>query len=557
MGQRTLKGAKNAGFRPGNALAAGRALAAEARDYGILDLIHESVISYDLDHRVTYWNAGAERLYGWTRQEVIGRRAEVVLEWAPAVFSEEILERLFAAGRWHGEFERRTKSGSAILVEVNLALRRNAAGEPVEIIATSKDISQRSRAVEELARSEAMYRNLFDHLPIAVIQTDTSALLEEFARLRAEGVTDLNAYIDEHPDFPMRAASLVRVTQINPEAVKLFGPEAAADFMGNVARFFRADQGTLRRHLLARWMGEESMTDEMRTVTFDGRTIDVVYKNNFSRALSAMGIGLNGMIDISRRVEAEEKLRQVRAEFAHAARIATLGELTGSIAHEINQPLTAITASGEAALRWLDKQSPDVEEAQDLIERMVVQARRAGDIIARIRDMASGKPPVCEPTSLNELVEEVLSFLLHELRMRDVQPRLELARDLPDVIVDATQLKQVLLNLILNALQAIEQHSNPERFLVVRTQGSADHVRVEVENDGPPIPQEVLLRLFESFFTTKPDGLGIGLSICQSIIEAHGGTIDCIPRTKGACFSFTLPVEVQGERAVSPQIKAP
>ena len=700
MGHAALKRTRNAGARPRGTGASAGTETSETRADEILNLIHESVIAYDLDHRITFWSAGAERLYGWTRQDVIGRKAEEVLEWTSAVLCDEILVELFAAGQWQGEFERKTKSGALILVEVNLALRRDAAGEPVEIIATSKDITdrrraeqeleqserryrgvfnrmpcafwevesasfpeafdrlraegvtslldyaeehpdfarafyetiqitdvndqavrmlgarsrsdligplariwsdergfleaadrlyrgeasherlskirtldgreidvfrtsiyvddlsrsgsmltgaidltERYRAVEQLERSEAKYRQLFDELPLAVIQTDTSELLKEFERIRAEGVTDLNRYFDEHPGVAERAARMVRVTQVNPEAVKLFGQETAAAFAEDVTLFFRADPGTMRRNAIARFAGDESITEEMRAVTLDGRTIHLVYKNSFSPAISDMGIGLLGMIDISRRVEAEEKLRRAQDELAHAARIATLGELTGSIAHEINQPLTAITVSGDAALRWLNHPSADLKEAQELVARMVAQARRAADIIVRIRDMASGKPPVYEPNSLNRIIEEVLSLLRHELRSRDVEPRLELARDLPDVIIDSTQLNQVLVNLIVNALQAIDEHAGFEPLLIIRTRGFGDHVRVEVENDGPPMPQEILEHLFDSFFTTKAEGLGIGLSICQSIIEAHGGTIECVPCKNGVCFAFTLPTE--------------
>jgi C4-dicarboxylate-specific signal transduction histidine kinase len=252
-------------------------------------------------------------------------------------------------------------------------------------------------------------------------------------------------------------------------------------------------------------------------------------------------------MDLTRATEAEAKVRQLQAEFAHAARVATLGELTGSIAHEVNQPLAAIALNSGAILNWLAGEQPNVAEARELAGQIASDAHRAADIIARIRAMASRRPPAYEPTCLNRIVEEVLSFLRHELTAHRVETEVELACNLPEVLADQTQLKQVLVNLAVNAIQAMEQGETSDRSLTLRTGKVSDGARVLVEDSGPGIAPELETRLFDSFFTTKQDGLGIGLSICRSIIEAHGGTISYVPGPGGARFAFTLPVKARVE----------
>jgi C4-dicarboxylate-specific signal transduction histidine kinase len=244
-------------------------------------------------------------------------------------------------------------------------------------------------------------------------------------------------------------------------------------------------------------------------------------------------------------------LQKVQADFAHAGRVATLGELSASIAHEVNQPLAAIATNGEASLRWLDRAEPNVEEARKLAARMVADARRAADVIRHIRGMATRQSAGREPVSVNDVVEETLGFLQRDLQSKEVQVEFDPAPGLPPVEADRTQLQQVLVNLAVNAEQAMAQHEVADRRLTIRTRLlESGCVSVGVEDSGPGIPDELAARLFDSFVTTKPNGLGIGLSICRSIIEAHGGRIDVANGDEGARFTFTLPA-AQGELSAS------
>jgi C4-dicarboxylate-specific signal transduction histidine kinase len=249
------------------------------------------------------------------------------------------------------------------------------------------------------------------------------------------------------------------------------------------------------------------------------------------------------LIDISDRVKAHEMLRQVQAEFAHAGRVSLLGELTASIAHEVNQPLAAIVTSGEASLRWLSQPDPDIAELRALVSRTVADARRAADILRRIHDMAAPTAPQQASTQLNGVVQEVLLFLRHELQRQGVTATVDFAPELPDVVVDRVQLQQVIVNLAVNAMQAMAEAGTKDRRIGIRTVREERMVRVDVDDSGPGILQDYLGRIFDSFVTTKSGGIGIGLTICRSIIEAHGGQIHAanIRDHVGARITFTLP----------------
>jgi len=221
-----------------------------------------------------------------------------------------------------------------------------------------------------------------------------------------------------------------------------------------------------------------------------------------------------------------------------------LGELAASIAHEVNQPLAALAANGEAGLRWLDRPAPDVAEAAIAFRRIVADASRAGDIIARIRAMASRQAPQQVALSLDEVVEEAVSCVRHELRSKRIEVSLDLAPALPPVLADRIQLQQVIVNLAINAAQAMAQSNTARRVLAIGTaRFDAGTLICTVEDSGPGIAQEHLGRLFESFFTTKVSGMGLGLAISRSIIEGHGGHFraDNGSAYGGARFSFTLP----------------
>jgi signal transduction histidine kinase len=241
--------------------------------------------------------------------------------------------------------------------------------------------------------------------------------------------------------------------------------------------------------------------------------------------------------------EQVEKLHQVQAEFAHSARITMLGELAASIAHEVNHPLAAILTDSETGVRWLDRSNPNVAKALELLRRNLQDARRAADIIARIRAMVAGRSPLRAELSLHDVIEESIAFVRHELQSMGVVVSRDFAPAMPPVLGDRTQLQQVIVNLTMNAIQAMAQSATMSRKLLIRTDlPSPGTLFCSIEDSGPGIDPLHLGRLFESFFTTKNAGMGMGLSVSRSIIEAHGGELraDNGSILGGARFHFEL-----------------
>jgi PAS domain S-box-containing protein len=242
--------------------------------------------------------------------------------------------------------------------------------------------------------------------------------------------------------------------------------------------------------------------------------------------------------------DAERRYRDMQMELAHANRVATMGQLTASIAHEVKQPIAATVSNAQAALRWLGRQPPDLEEVRQALAHIVQDGKRAGDVVGRIRDLIKKAPPREDRLDINEAVREVIELTRSEAAKSGVQVCTELADRLPLIQGDRVQLQQVMLNLIINAVEAMSGASDGPRELLISTGASdAGDVRVAVRDSGPGLTPASLERLFEPFCTTKPGGLGLGLSICRSIIEAHSGRLWVsanVPR--GATFQFTLPV---------------
>jgi signal transduction histidine kinase len=244
-------------------------------------------------------------------------------------------------------------------------------------------------------------------------------------------------------------------------------------------------------------------------------------------------------LEITRR---ERQLREVQMELAHANRVATMGQLTASITHELKQPMAAIRTDASAALRWLNKTPPDLAEVRDALAGIVRATDRAGDVIARIGALMSKAPPRKEVLELNEAILEVITLTRSEATKTGVTVRTQLAPCLPRIHADRVQLQQVMLNLIVNGIQAINDVADGQRDLLITTEGTEDGVRVGVRDTGPGLSLETSERLFEPFYTTKPNGMGMGLSICRSIVEAHGGRLWATGHaSQGAVFQFTIP----------------
>ena len=260
-----------------------------------------------------------------------------------------------------------------------------------------------------------------------------------------------------------------------------------------------------------------------------------------NRFLALLAIGATTFLALKDRA-AQVSLDKAQADLAHVTRVTTLGELTASIAHEVNQPLAAVIASGEACVRWLDREVPDLDEARGAVESIINDGERAGEVIQRVRALAKKTDTERRPLDINDLVTEVIALLQRELLSNGVSLRIELVRALPMVLADRVQLQQVIINLVMNGIEAMQPVTDRPRELVIRSHQDAVQVLVTVKDSGVGISAHNADRLFSAFFTTKSGGMGMGLSICRSIIEAHGGRLSGSGNVgPGATFQFALP----------------
>jgi PAS domain S-box-containing protein len=243
--------------------------------------------------------------------------------------------------------------------------------------------------------------------------------------------------------------------------------------------------------------------------------------------------------------ESERRYREVQMELAHANRVATMGQLTASIAHEVNQPIAAMVTSAQAARRWLDRQPPHLDEARQALARIVKDGNRAGDVISRIRELIKKAPSRTDWVDMNEAIREVTELTRREAIKTGVSVQMYLAEGLPLIHGDRVQLQQVILNLIVNAIEAMDGvRDGPRELLISTVQAEPDGVLVAVRDSGPGLAPTTLDHLFEAFYTTKPNGLGMGLSICRSIIEAHGGRLWAeANEPRGTIFQFLTPTQ--------------
>jgi signal transduction histidine kinase len=398
------------------------------------------------------------------------------------------------------------------------------------------DITKRKAADEALRDSERRYRQLFEFVPLAIWQVDLSRIAELMDELHAEGVTDLGEYLDQQPDALDRMIGMLIAVDVNESALKMFAARDRGELLGPCRFHWRTSPETFRHAMVALFRGEDLFQEETVFTALDGRRIN---------ALFAMARGIVGIVDVTDRTAALERLQRLQAELARGARISMLGELAASIAHEVNQPLAAIQTRSDTALRLLDRPEPDVAKLRELARRNVADAHRAADVIARIRTMAAGREPERTKLSLHEVIEESLVFLRNELQSNAVSVALDLAPLPLQVIGDRIQLQQVVVNLIVNAVQAMAQSAAGRRALLVRTRLSDDKtIGCTFEDSGPGIDPLHLNRLFDSFFTTKDTGMGMGLPVSRSIVEAHDGVLkaDNGSELGGARFSFSLPV---------------
>ena len=406
-----------------------------------------------------------------------------------------------------------------------------------------KEIIEHKRADAELRESEQRYRHIFQTAGVSIWEEDFSQVTAAIDDLKAQGVRNFSQYIAAHPEFIQQAISMVKIIDVNDATVKLFEAQSKDELLVSLHKIFLPKtEEVFAGELIAIAEGRTNFESETVLQTLRGDKLAVLFTIAFPRQPAKLNSVLVSIMDITERKRADEALHKTQAELAHVTRVATLGELTASIAHEVNQPLAAIVTNGNACLRWLAGDSPNLDEARETARRIIRDGNRAGDVIGRIRTLLRKTGTEKELLDMNQAIREVVALAEGEVRRNGVALRTELTGDLPPILGDRVELEQVVLNLIMNAIEAMSAIGDRPRELVVRTQsGEVDQVCVTVQDSGIGLDPQSMGRIFDAFYTTKSQGMGMGLAISRSIVENHGGQLWAVPNEgPGATFQFTL-----------------
>jgi PAS domain S-box-containing protein len=483
-----------------------------AYNRSLIETSLDPLVTIGPDGKITDVNAATEAATGRSRGELIGTDfCDYFTEPAKARAG---YEQVFRDGTVRNyPLELRHHDGHVMSVLYNASVYRDDSGQVVGVFAAARDITERMRAEEARRESETLFRTFVDHAADALFMLD----------FEDGTIIDVNRCACESLGYTRE--ELIGMTPL------AFDVDLdRATFESIAERAATGETVLFDRHWHRRKDGSLYPV-EVQTSTFwhEGRHFLLKVARDISDRLRAE--------------EQREKLQQLEADLWHLNRVSTMGEMAASIAHEINQPLSGVVSNGSACLRWLARDPPNVEEAREAARRIVGGGQHAGEIIKRIRALTSRTATLREKLDLNETIGGVLALVGDEAKRNRVMIRAQFANDLAPVSGDRVQLQQVVLNLAVNAIEALSSISERARELVITTRNiDADRVQVTVEDSGTGLDPSTLDRIFESFYTTKPGGMGMGLSISRSIVQAHGGRLWATARNgPGTMFHFTLP----------------
>lgn len=469
-----------------------------------------TVMITDPSGRIEYVNPKFTQLTGYTPEEVRGQNPRILKSGdTDSSDYQQLWQTISTGGEWRGVFHNRKKTGELYWESACIAPIRDGEGKITHFVAVKEDITEYKRLQEQ-------FRRVFESAPNGMVMVD------------AEGKIML-ANPHTQKLFGYRGEELIG------QPVELLVPERSR----NAHRVHREN---FLREPQARMMG---VNRELFGRRKDGSEFSV--EIGLSPVETEDGkFVLAAIADVTVRKKAEHEAKRHLDELAHVSRVASIGEMASGLAHEINQPLTAIVSYAEACRLMLRSGREHREVLLSSLEQISKQGERAGDIIHRLREFVSKGKLERRPVNVNDLVDGVLDMLRHEIDRHSIELRLELGRDLPTVNADNVQIEQVIFNLVRNAIEAMESNEPGGRELIIGThkvQADESAVEVFVSDTGEGLASEGVQRIFDAFYSTKQQGMGLGLSITRTIVHAHGGRIWATAnKNRGATLRFTLPV---------------
>ena len=479
----------------------------------VVDTAVDAIVVIDRTGTILSVNQATERIFGYAAAELTGNNVNMLMPSPDSAEHDGYLandlrtgvKKIIGIGR---EVSGRRKDGSAFPMELSLGEARDG-GEPI-FVGIIRDITERKAAEAALRESELRWRSILDTVPDAIIVIDAHGAVQSFS----------------------------------PAAERLFGYAAWEVIGNNVKMLMPSPYREAHDGYLARYM----RTGERRIIGI-GRIVVGQRKNGetFPMELavgefaSPSGNFFTGFVrDLTERQEAERRIEDLQTELLHASRLSVMGQMASTMAHELNQPLTAVTNYLEAGRHLMATGAVPPDRIGDLMEKAVAQAQRAGEVIRQLRQFVSKGETERRTQNINQLVEEALALGLLGARQAGIRVSLQLDHNLPPASVDPVQIQQVIVNLVRNAVEAME--AVERRELTIATRIGDDTIEIGVADTGPGIAAEVADRLFQPFTTTKKTGMGLGLSICREIIEAHHGRLTAANQPSGGMlFRVILP----------------